>query len=344
MSVIVPTYNRKNTVINTLRHLQRQDFSVERYEIIIVDDGSDDGTLERVREHLARTPSRFNLKYLYLSRSTARRPGDANFRVGIARNLGAKHATGQILVFVDSDILVPSDFIADISRQHAIADVIQYQQVQIPFKKGSQRPRYQELEPAAHGIRSEGGHWEQFYARPDWHALPLYWKYISAACLSLKREHFDACGGFARAFNSYGFEDTLLGWQLARIDSLRWCLRRKPVFHLRPSDETSEYGNSTLRRHLLMSRSAKIFYKITLDDGFYREFFPLLGERIRLRRLFAFASRWLAGRAILSLLYGTLLLSREPERIRHFMHKAGIVIRDAVRRVRSPKMEGKQSE
>ncbi len=319
ISVIVPTFNRLNMVINTLRHLQRQTMDAEKFEVIIVDDGSDDGTLEKVRAHLTRTPSRFNLKYLVFPRHDANTTtAFQEYRSGIARNLGVKHAAGKILMFLDSDILVPTDLLADLREQHQLADIIQYQQVQIPFKKGAQRPRYQELDIRKHSVKSENGYWEKFYSQPDWQSLKMRWRYFSTACLSIKREHFLACGGFARGFHSYGFEDTLLGWQLSRLAGLRWMVRHKPVFHLLSSDETSPHRNSLIRRRTMMARSAKTFYHATLDEEFYQFYFPLLGQQIRMRTLIRFLSRRLIGRALLSLLYGLLLIWREPQKVDSF--------------------------
>src|SRR5690606_33768909 len=59
ISVIIPTLNRKENVINTLRHLQRQDFDADLFEVLIIDDGSDDNTPARIREHIARSTTPF---------------------------------------------------------------------------------------------------------------------------------------------------------------------------------------------------------------------------------------------------------------------------------------------
>lgn len=299
ISVIVPSLNRKENLINTLRHLQRQDLEADAFEVIIIDDGSDDGTFARIREHLMRSPMRFNLRYYALPRPFPRRPGDYLHRAGIARNFGVRKSTGDTLVFVDADVLVPPDFLNDVLLQQNEVDVVQYERVQIPFHKASQRPRYQELDPKRDGIRSASSESERVYeAGKNWSELPMHWRYTSTSCLAVRRAHFLAIGGFARSFRSYGMEDMFLGWQLAKLD-VRWRACRKPVFHLRPSDELSEYGHSRPRKRAIMARSARNFYLLTLDEGFYHAFFPLLGRFMRMRASVAFLGRFRFGRALL---------------------------------------------
>ncbi|MCM2280477.1 MAG: glycosyltransferase [Bdellovibrionaceae bacterium] len=291
VSIIIPSLNRKENLINTLRHLQRQDTEANLFEVVIVDDGSDDGTFERIREHMLRSPMRFNLRYYLLPRPFRRRKGDALFRAGIARNFGVRKSSGATLVFLDSNVLVPTDFLSDIRKQSADADVLQYEQVQIPFQKSSQRPRYQELDPRRDGLRSRSKASVQLASAPDWSALPMPWKYVSASCLIVKRAHFQAVGGFARSFRSYGMEDMLLGWQLSRL-GLKWRMRRKPVFLLRPSDDSAEHGHSRWRKRALLTRSAQNFYLLTLDEDFYNHYFALLGRFPSMRAIFPYVGKF----------------------------------------------------
>ena len=45
LSVIIPTYNRKETLKMTLEALEKQDCGMQVFEVIVVDDGSSDGTI-----------------------------------------------------------------------------------------------------------------------------------------------------------------------------------------------------------------------------------------------------------------------------------------------------------
>ena len=85
VSVIIPTYNRKNLLKRALRSVSSQMFVPQ--EIIVVDDGSSDGTKDWVLERFP------YVRYLYQD----------NSGVSSARNAGIKEAKGSWIAFLDSD-------------------------------------------------------------------------------------------------------------------------------------------------------------------------------------------------------------------------------------------------
>lgn len=96
ISVIIPTYNEEKDVGECLTSLLGQ--SEKDIEIIVVDDGSNDETLN-VLEKIKNGNEKINiLKQKHLG-------------AGAARNLGAKRARGEILVFVDADMTFDKDFL-----------------------------------------------------------------------------------------------------------------------------------------------------------------------------------------------------------------------------------------
>lgn len=97
VSVIIPTYNRKDSLLLTLDSLSRQTFPADRFEAIVVDDGGTDGT-ERV-EH---SPYPFSLVY--------RR--QINQGSAAARNNGAEQSSGEILIFIDDDMTLEPTYLA----------------------------------------------------------------------------------------------------------------------------------------------------------------------------------------------------------------------------------------
>src|SRR5437660_2634257 len=92
VSAIVPTFQRASAVERTLAALCAVDYPQDLLEIVVVDDGSTDST--------AATAGGFaRVRYV-------RQP---NRGVAIARNNGARLVTGDVLMFVDDDIVVAPD-------------------------------------------------------------------------------------------------------------------------------------------------------------------------------------------------------------------------------------------
>lgn len=96
MSIIVPTYNRKDVVCHAILALVNQ--SMTDYEVIVSDDGSNDGTKEAIESLSQKYVLPFSLKYTYQEKN--------GFRAAKARNEGIKLATGKIIVFLDQDMIV----------------------------------------------------------------------------------------------------------------------------------------------------------------------------------------------------------------------------------------------
>jgi glycosyltransferase involved in cell wall biosynthesis len=94
-SIIVPAYNRANTISRTLDSLYAQ--TSTDFEVIVVDDGSTDNTKEIVSVYVQQK----GLNYFY----------QPNSGVSAARNCGAMHAAGEYLLFLDSDDTVTSTWI-----------------------------------------------------------------------------------------------------------------------------------------------------------------------------------------------------------------------------------------
>ncbi|MEK6906407.1 MAG: glycosyltransferase family A protein [Nanoarchaeota archaeon] len=91
-SVIIPVYNEEKEIYNCLKSLSEQ--SYKNFEIIIVDDGSTDNSIEITK----------NFKGIKTLEQDHKGPGSA-------RNFGAKKSTGEILVFVDSDMVFDKDYL-----------------------------------------------------------------------------------------------------------------------------------------------------------------------------------------------------------------------------------------
>ena len=113
-SAIIPTYNRKEILRMVLSALLLQSYPENKYEIIVADDGSSDGTGDMTQE-MAKEHKQ--IKYFFQE--------DKGFRAGTARNLGAKHAMGSILIFLDNDVVAEPDLIRNYTRALQKFDVAQ---------------------------------------------------------------------------------------------------------------------------------------------------------------------------------------------------------------------------
>ncbi len=95
-SIVIPTYNRAKLLNYTLNSIANQCIDKRLIEVIIVDDGSTDNTYSVVNTY----KSKMKVRYFFQE--------DKGYRPGSARNVGIKNAEGDIIVFVDSGILLSS--------------------------------------------------------------------------------------------------------------------------------------------------------------------------------------------------------------------------------------------
>lgn len=106
LSVMVPTYNRRTSLAKCLDALQRQQGVEENFEVVVVDDGSDDGTPEMIsaRPQAAGFETRF-------------------FRIdhggpAAVRNEGIRRARGELLLFIGDDIIAEPRLLAEHLKWH----------------------------------------------------------------------------------------------------------------------------------------------------------------------------------------------------------------------------------
>lgn len=99
VSVVIPTHNRRELLKATIKSLFNQSYPKDRYEIIVIDSASKDGTEEMMQLLLGRTPD--TLKYY---RKKSEGPGPA-------RNFGLSKACGSIIAFTEDDCVADPDWI-----------------------------------------------------------------------------------------------------------------------------------------------------------------------------------------------------------------------------------------
>ncbi len=99
-SLVIPVYNRPGEVRELLESLAVQTFP--HFEVVIVEDGSDVSSAEVVKQF----EDRLSVRYFYKENSG---PGDS-------RNYGMRHAAGNYYLILDSDCILPPDYMAEVDR------------------------------------------------------------------------------------------------------------------------------------------------------------------------------------------------------------------------------------
>jgi glycosyltransferase involved in cell wall biosynthesis len=202
-SVVIASYNRKELLATCLRCLDAQDYPEDRFEVIVVDDGSTDGSVEMVQKWSAR----------YSLRSfSAGHQGP-----GPARNLGVAHARGEIIIFIDDDAFATPWFVSEHIRSHRAASGPIFADGPAVFVSGRQSI---DDPPFLDGkIRLQ--------AFLDFFGLPFV-----SVNVSCPRADFLRVGGFDPRFGrAYGYEDTELGMRLRLAGLGQTRNRRAYVLH-----------------------------------------------------------------------------------------------------------------
>jgi GT2 family glycosyltransferase len=190
-SICIPSYNRKELLLATLRSLNQQSAPPDAYEVIVADDGSSDGTVEA----LADLRTRYRLRWFTQSNA-----GPAS-----ASNAAAELAEHEVLIFLDADQVCSLELVAVHLETHQREGNV--------FVQG--------LYPLAEGYRSRAA--SLLYERELLSALepvdrphpasPHMW----SAQVSVRRSVWQEVGGFDSSFREYGGEDTDFGLRVAAL-------------------------------------------------------------------------------------------------------------------------------
>jgi serine acetyltransferase/GT2 family glycosyltransferase len=192
ISVVVATYNRHDLLRRLLTDLDRQTLLPDRFEAVVVDDGSD----EDARTRLA--SPRFVTRYAH------RVERQDNAGAAAARQRGVDLARGRIVVFLDDDMQVGPEFLARHLAEHDVPDTVVLGRLR-PDAQIAEMPLFERF--YAHVMKKQG---DELAAGRS----PVRGHNIYTGNLSLPRELFVRVGGFDAAFRA--LEDEELGVRLEK--------------------------------------------------------------------------------------------------------------------------------
>jgi len=243
-TVIIPTYNRADTLRDCLERLKKQDFVKSEFEIIVVDDGSTDATAQVVETMQKNSP--IEIKYLY----------QKNQGQGIARNYGLRYAHGKVIILIGDDILVRDDFVKEHMKYHR--KHINENDAVLGFIGWDPRleitPFMDWLTNGSAVFGKFGGHqfaFEKLEGRKKADYNFFYTSNISIKKSLLAKYPFDS------RFSSYGWEDIELGYRLTKKADLNLYYNPHAIaYHYHPMD--SEGLKNRMRN---IGKSAHLIHK-----------------------------------------------------------------------------------
>jgi glycosyltransferase involved in cell wall biosynthesis len=214
-SVVIATRNRAALLDGALASLRAQ-LGAPEIEAIVIDNGSSDDTRAVAERHGAR--------YLF----------EAQPNRALARNAGIAAATGEIVLFVDDDVILPPYFAAAHARAHAaqlFPHVVTGPIINVPDAGTRPVPTF------LNGSNA----------------------YFCTCNVSVPRSALEAVGGFDESFDKYGWEDTELGVRLRNFDVRRKFAWDAYLWHIKPP--ATETLDAALEKTIEKARMAAKFVR-----------------------------------------------------------------------------------
>src|SRR5437762_1181841 len=210
ISVIIPTFNRSAMLADTLGSFAAQSLPKNRYEVIVVDDGSKDATREGCRDFA----SRIELKYLHID----------NSGTSAAKNTGVLASRGKILLFFDDDDIADHRLLEEHLKAHE-----HHQAENIAILGYTTWAPTLSVTPLMRYVTDIGGFLFAYGGLKDGQMLDF--TYLWAGRCSCKRSFLAKHGVFNRQFRAPGIEDIELGYRLSKF-GLRVVFHRAAVSYM----------------------------------------------------------------------------------------------------------------
>lgn len=230
-SVVIPTYNRRPILEKCLNALEQQQASprLQGYEVVVVDDGSTDGTPDWLRDNSHRFP------HVRLVEQAHGGPAEG-------RNRGVDQARGDVIVFIDSDLVVTSGFLA--SHAAALERTWRQRGDRLCFTYGAVINTANFADPTSerHKLRD------------------LSWAYFATGNVAIDREVLERSGLFDTGFRLYGWEDLELGERLRQMGVVLVKCPEAVGYHWHPAFRLEQIPD-LVRVERERARMGLVFYR-----------------------------------------------------------------------------------
>ena len=258
ISLIIPSFNRGRLIGETLDSALAQ--SMPFAEIIVVDDGSSDSTLQVLATYGDK------IRVLPLTNGGVQR----------ARNRGVALATGHYIALCDSDDLLAPGFVEKTTgylHEHSDTDAVYCNFVTFN-NSGVQADKFS-LAPAGffEGATCRG----EFLADvPDLYLRTLNFQPLFMSGCLVKRTFYEALGGFNTAFNDVGAEDWEFTLRVVGTGKVALCSTVLAKVRKHPGNESTDtirqvIGTATILEYALTAHSVAISHrKEVVDNIAYR--------------------------------------------------------------------------
>ena len=230
VSIVIPTYNRKPILEKCLKALENQKLNknVGNYEIIVVDDGSTDGTSSWIKNNRAILP------HVVLYEQEHGGPA-------LGRNLGVIKSKYEIIIFIDSDLIVLDDFI-----------IRHIDKLLIYWSKNNKKCfTYGSV------INTSNFHNPQ---SEKYKLLDTSFAYFATGNVAISKELILSVGLFDTSFSLYGWEDLELGERLQKVGTKLIKCPKAVGFHWHPPFNCEQI-DSLIAQEKERARMALVFFK-----------------------------------------------------------------------------------
>lgn len=267
ISLVIPYYNKPYEIGLILMALSKQDYPLENFEVVIIDDGSDEPLTELVKKY----GDRLHITYERKERLGVR---------GLIRNLGVAVAQGERVIFLDSDMVPERDFISqfaaalgenqqrvvlgwrynlfEFNKEFVDESVIEHSFEILSSQVGLPDGRIIAVEHQQRTGRSTLGNWRQLHS----HSFALY------------KSLFLSVDGFDEEFSrNWGAEDVELGYRLEKVGAEIIFNTKAVSYHIEhPVDTNSQI--SSLNENYAIFLKKHPHWDVELFSKEYETLFP----------------------------------------------------------------------